>query len=134
MVATYDMCADEAFRTLHQYILDAKASWHELTLKEKSNIATVLQPIALKRVPDKHESLSLTVNVNEDVMRSLIERAERNALIYKELQQEDAVYEVDASKDVAIQGNVTVKDETGVLPPPVTVTTSNSHGAQNLEQ
>jgi hypothetical protein len=68
----------------------------------------VCLPLAMKRIPDKQEVLQMNLSLDQDTAKQLLERAERNSLIYKELQEED--------KQLSCQDKYSEK-QIGGLPP-----------------
>ncbi|SRR5258706_11588597 len=89
--------------------------WHEYAMDEVANLTfqaagrlirdenvplidrvRVCLPLALKRIPDRHEVSAITLNMSDENARKMIELAERNLLLRKELVE---------YKQLGIEGN-----------------------------
>jgi hypothetical protein len=84
---SYDQCADRGFQLAGVYIDTVKQRWNELTFEQQTDAVGRIIPLALKRVPDKHEVLQITLNANPDDMQRLLNIAEHNVILRNELGQ-----------------------------------------------
>lgn len=84
---SFDQCADRGFQLTGAYIDRVKREWDTLTLDQQAEAVNRVLPLALKRIPDKIEQkvLSYNVAISEETASKMLELANRNLLIYNEL-------------------------------------------------
>lgn len=77
---SYDQCATKAFDIIGVVIKDAQREWNDLSLDMKIKVGQFVQPLALKRIPDKHEVVQISLNATDEEMRKLLALAQGNLL------------------------------------------------------
>ena len=82
---SFDKCAESGFALAGAYIKDVTVAWNGLTLEQKADAVSKILPIALKRIPDKHEVMQITLNASDADMQKLLAIADRNSLVRNEL-------------------------------------------------
>ena len=82
---SYDMCAENTFRIAGWIIQEAERDWDTLSFDKKMELMTKLLPIALKRIPDKHEVVQIVLNASDQDLQTLINLADRNINLRKDL-------------------------------------------------
>lgn len=75
---SYDQCADGAFKLAGKFLKYVEHNWDDLQFNQRLSAVTALLPISLKRIPDKHEVIALTLNASADDMARLLHLAECN--------------------------------------------------------
>ena len=110
LAITFDEVADITFQQAGMLLRDESVSLLDRV--------RVCMPLALKRIPDKQEVKAININIDDSTAQRMLERAERNLLIYKKIQQAEA----------ETQATIDTTSDVGATPPPVTVTTPLSRG------
>ena len=81
---SYDQSADKTFSLAGRVIAESES----LPLSDRLKVLAVVMPLALKRIPDRTISTVTSYNISEETAKAMLAEAQRNLLIYKELDEE----------------------------------------------